>query len=106
MGRKEARKLEKIARHEANLDRIKVSKEELREFKNRHVNSALEANSTALYICFAYALSRLYNFNQAQILDILQYIESLSGDINEGKIDFETIQKELYEKVDLEFKLR
>lgn len=106
MGRKEARKLEKIARHEANLDHIKVSKDELREFKNRHVNAALDINSTALYMCFAYALCRLYNFNQSQILDILRYIENLAGDINEGKMDFETIQKELYDKVDLEFKLR
>lgn len=106
MGRKEDRKLAKIQRHAENLKQIKVSKEELRDFKNRHVDQALEANSTWLYVCFAYALHRLYIFDQDQIIDILSYIEALAKDITDDKITFETIQNELYEEVDLEFKLR
>lgn len=98
MGRAERRMMERrnrIEQKKEEKNKIVMTREELRQFREQIVNDTLEYNVEALFTCFALAQRELYGFGTKRISRTLQYVDDLMGDVLNDKTTVEELKKKL-----------
>ena len=98
MGRAERRRMERNNRIEERKGKILMSPQEVNNLKKKIIDDVADFKVEALMTCFALTLHRLFGFGPKRILRVLQYIDDLMGDINEGKKTVDDYRKELEEE--------
>lgn len=94
MGRDERRRSERRSRIEDRKNKILVTREELNKIKEEFSYKASGYSTVNLMTCFALTLSRK-GFDEDDISESLQCIDTLMGDILSGKHTMEDYIKEL-----------
>lgn len=104
MGRAERRLAERRNRIDENKNKITMTREELKQYKDKIVNDTLNYNVEALFTCFALAQHDIYGFGAKRISKTLQYIDDLMGDVTNDKITIEELKKKLEEETGVTIK--
>ena len=94
MGRAERRRSERRVRIDDRKNKILVTREELNKIKEELSYKASGYSTENLMTCFALTLSRK-GFDEDDIAESLQCIDTLMGDILSGKHTMEDYIKEL-----------
>lgn len=95
MGRAERRRAERLNRIENSKDKVTLSRQEIRQLKEKITVDASAYGAEALMTCYALALRRLYRFGFKRINRSLKEIDRLMDDILSDRATIEDYKKEL-----------
>ena len=104
MGRAERRLAERRNRIDENKNKITMTREELKQYKDKIVTDTLNYNVEALFTCFSLAQHDIYGCGAKRISKTLQYIDDLMGDVTNDRITIEELKKKLEEETGVTIK--
>lgn len=95
MGRAERRKMERRARIASKKDSVTLSRNDIRNMKDKLRNDISKYDVEAMMTCFALAEHRVYGFGKKRVLRTLQYIDDLMEEILKNNATIEDYKEQL-----------
>lgn len=93
MGRAERRKVERKNRIEDRKGKVLMTPHDIREMKRNIIQDVTDYKVEAMMTCFALANATLWNHDAEQIIQTMQYLDDMMGEIYDGTITIEELKK-------------